>query len=78
MYHWHRIDPAADDSARTATAPTSRTGTPASTGIAGPDGTVVPTGAVPAPRTGGPAARALQVALDRRDNGGDLGAARDE
>jgi hypothetical protein len=71
MYHWHRIDAAADDAARhapgtaTSTAPRGaapHTGGPG-TGLSAP---------------GGPAVQAVQVALDRRDNGGDLAATRGE
>ena len=58
MYHWDQPDPAAGSG----TERPGRTGPP---GPAGPGGGTGPTG---------PAAHAVQVALDRRDNGGDVGA----
>jgi hypothetical protein len=57
MYHWDQPDPAAGSG----TERPGRTGPP---GLAGPGGGTGPTG---------PAAHAVQVALDRRDNGGDVG-----
>jgi len=57
MYHWDQPDPAAGSG-------TERPGRAGPPGPAGPGGGTGPTG---------PAAHAVQVALDRRDNGGDVG-----
>jgi hypothetical protein len=65
MYPWHRADANNDD-----TAPAN--GSPSrGNGAARP-------GRVASARRGGVAAGAVQVALDRRDNGGDPGQPRDE
>jgi hypothetical protein len=69
MYHWDRMDSATDETGRRATTPKARNHAAASDGEAG-------RGVAPSRR--GAAALAVQVALDRRDNGGDLGATRDE
>ncbi|HEX7266494.1 MAG TPA: hypothetical protein VF256_03615 [Streptosporangiaceae bacterium] len=78
MYHWDQPDPAAGSGTerprrrvngterpRRQVHGAGRPAQPERTGAAGPGGG---TGAT------GPAAHAVQVALDRRDNGGDVGA----
>ena len=67
MYHWDRSVPAADDGGHTNPART-----PAG-------GRAMANGAAKAGRPAGraPAAQAVQVALDRRDNGGDSRTSRD-
>jgi hypothetical protein len=78
MYHWHRIDAGTDDSARRttgATASTAHRGAPPRHANGGGPGGGHAHGGSPA---AGPAVQAVQVALDLRDNGGDLAAARDE
>jgi hypothetical protein len=84
MYHWDRMDSSTDEASRRPSTPTARghstaSHTAASHNAAGH--TAASNGE--AGRAGasgrrGAAALALQVALDRRDNGGDLGATRDE
>jgi hypothetical protein len=84
MYHWDQPDPAAGSGTERPGRRVNATGRPrrqahgvgrpaqpGRPGPAGPRG-----GAGPAGGTGptGPAAHAVQVALDRRDNGGDVGA----
>lgn len=65
MYPWHRADADNDDTGQA-------NGTPSrGNGAAGP-------GRVVAAHPGRMAAGALQVALDRRDNGGDPRQSRDE
>jgi hypothetical protein len=65
MYYWDQPDQAALKGARRRHPgrPASRAAHAWAAGAAGPVG---------------PAAQAVQVALDRRDNGGDSGAARDQ
>jgi hypothetical protein len=74
MYHWHRIDTGTDDSVRRGTGATAST---AHRGAAPhhADGIASANGGDPA---AGPAAQAVQVALDLRDNGGDRAADRGE
>jgi hypothetical protein len=62
MYPWHRADASNDDTARANGSPSGSNGT----------------GRVPGARPGNVAAGAVQVALDRRDNGGDPSRSRDE
>lgn len=91
MYHWHRIDAGTDDSVRrTGSAPASTAYRSAASRHA--NGTAPANGGGVAPGTcaanggaangggtaAGPAVQAVQAALDRRDNGGDLAAARGE
>ncbi len=67
MYYWHQRDAGTDDTRKPA--PGTVTARPRHHARH----------AFAASRPGsGRAARAVQVALDRRDNGGDIGAARDE
>ncbi len=107
MYHWHRIDAAADDSTRRTPGTTTSTA-PCNTAPRGSetrtsetrDGDARRAGAYRGTRAhrrtptyrgaapqhangtgtgpGGAAVQAVQVALDRRDNGGDLASSRDE
>jgi len=68
MYHWDQPDPAAGSGTERPARQARAAGRPAQSGRpgpAGPGGGTEPTG---------PAAHAVQVALDRRDNGGDAGA----
>jgi hypothetical protein len=66
MYHWDRSAPATEDTAEASRAHTSH---PAAANGAG---RAHARGAQP------PAAQAVQVALDRRDNGGDFRDSRDQ
>ncbi len=79
MYQWDQPEQAGDGGGRTVTA---RRAQPATSGAAGPGGPPAANGASHTPRgaTNGrdPGARAVQVALDLRDNGGDFRAARDQ
>jgi hypothetical protein len=90
MYHWDQPDPAAGSGTerprrrvngterpRRQVHGAGRPAQPERPGPAGPGASTGPTGpAGPGGGTGptGPAAHAVQVALDRRDNGGDVGA----
>jgi hypothetical protein len=79
MYRWNQPDFAADGGGRP-TAPSRRNRTAGTTAAQRPrparSGTEHP--APPVTGEPGPAAQAVQVALDRRDNGGDSGASRDQ
>jgi hypothetical protein len=81
MYYWDQPDQAARSGAKRPGRPVrgsrhlSRPGS-GSRHPARPDGGGTRTGGVAGPA--GPAAQALQVALDRRDNGGDSSARRDQ
>jgi hypothetical protein len=73
MYHWHRLDANPGDTGRAAPASASRP-----RGAARTARTPAAHAEGPGAPGAGPAAHAVQVALDRRDNGGALGATRDE
>ena len=66
MYHWDRSAPATEDTAEASRAHTSHQA------AANGAGRAHARGAQP------PAAQAVQVALDRRDNGGDFRDSRDQ
>jgi hypothetical protein len=78
MYHWDQPDPAAGSGTERAGRRVNGTGRPRrqAHGVGRPAQPGRPGPAGPGGGTGpaGPAAHAVQVALDRRDNGGDVGA----
>ena len=76
MYHWDQPDQAALNGAKRPSRPVRGTRHPRR--VAQP-GHPAPAGRGPgAAGAPGPAAHAVQVALDRRDNGGDSGATSDQ
>ncbi len=76
MYRWNQSDPAMDGGGRTPASGTSRAAGPAGRRPRPVNGTRRP--GRPGTDGPGPAALAVQVALDRRDNGGDPAALRDQ